>query len=48
MAGVTLWKADRLHDLLGEFDVVVIFIANRDRMPDGHPPLALIDKQKGY
>jgi phosphoglycerate dehydrogenase-like enzyme len=24
MAGVTLWKADRLHDLLGESDVVVI------------------------
>jgi phosphoglycerate dehydrogenase-like enzyme len=24
MAGVTLWKGDRLHDLLGEVDVVVI------------------------
>ena len=24
MAGVTLWKPDRLHDLLGESDVVVI------------------------
>ncbi|TMQ14348.1 MAG: D-2-hydroxyacid dehydrogenase [Candidatus Rokuibacteriota bacterium] len=24
LAGVTLWKADRLHDLLGESDVVVI------------------------